>query len=90
MQGSEPEISVSLTPKGPLALIYVGAFYSSGRYFGALTAWLLERFGIARRLGIPMNKREIHEELEVRFGLLSGSVYLAFWIITMLGIGPIP
>ena len=87
---ADPEISTSLAPRGPLALVYVAAFFGAGRYFGALTAWLVDRLGISRRMGISLNRREIRDELEFRFGLLAGSVYLVFWLITVLGIGPIP
>lgn len=85
-----PEITLSLAPRGPLALVYVGAFYGAGRYFGALISWLVVRLGIARALGISLTQREMRDELEPGVGLLGGSVYLCYWLINVLGIGPFP
>ena len=84
-----PEITITLAPRGPLALVYVGAFYGAGRYFGALIAWIVVRLGIARAFGISLTQREMRDELEPSVGLFGGSVYLCYWLFSVFGIGPI-
>lgn len=87
MSPQSPQVVVGLFPRGPLVLVYVGAVYAAGKFFGHLVAWLADRLGIARWLGFSLSQQELRDELESRFGLFAGSFYLLVWLFTLLEIG---
>ena len=78
-------IAVSLAPHGPLALVWVVPFYGTGRFFGSLGIRLLYMFDHPDRLGITVSEREMRDEVEHGLGLAVGSLYLLFWLLTLLG-----
>jgi hypothetical protein len=79
------EVTWSLTPEGPLVLLYVGAVAAAGRFFGGLMAWLVDRLGISKALGISLNYKELRDELEPMCSLVFGSFYLCFWAFVVIG-----